>query len=198
MPSDESTPEKKKIDWNPLAAADAKPGTEGGVSAPVLFIDSDVEDDLAQPDMLLEELASQNTTEMRAARNRADQIAIRAERWILPDAPALKEMCDSLDVIMAGDDRYDEIDLRSIRNYVRTIMVTLKAKPEFKEVLLDSNVRSVVKYMREAYLAAKDSGEVLRANKAPGRKAGVKSKSKAMSSKKMDALAAAFDLAMKG
>lgn len=102
----------------------------------------------------LEELASQDTTHINALRTRADNVMNTTERFVIPEAEGVRALCDTVDAAMQDDETLDMFELGKVRDYVKALMITLKAKPEFSGILLDSDVANIVRFARQMYTQA--------------------------------------------
>lgn len=104
----------------------------------------------------LEELARADTTHVHELRNRADRVMLVTEKLVIPEASGVREVLDALDSAMSETDRLDYFGLDKVRDYVQALMVTLKQKPELSGMLLDSDIRNVVRYAHQQYRDALD------------------------------------------
>ena len=147
-----------------------------------------------QPLESVAELAHRNTDEVTALRSRADAAIVETEKFILRTGESFRSVADALDTMIGGDKRLSGFDLAGCRNYVRALMTSLAKNPEFETILLDNDVRNVVKFGTLTYQEAIELDAIKEDTKT--RKAATPSRSKAkpkLSSSMMDAMAAGLD-----
>lgn len=111
---------------------------------------------LAEHESSRDLLATMDTDHIRAMRDRADALVAKSEKYILPEAADVRALADSLDASIAADADIPIGTLHQIRDHVRTIMTTLRAHPEFSTILLDADVRNIVRFARAAYINANE------------------------------------------
>jgi len=104
--------------------------------------------------MSIYELAVTEVSSLPAIRSRADAIASKSKAFTITEAEDVQSVCDALDSMIGGDNRLTGFDLAQVRNYVQMLMVTLKVNPEFGSILLDRDVRNVIRFARQQYLEA--------------------------------------------
>ena len=92
----------------------------------------------------------------------------REQRMVIPNAEQVRKVCDALDETIGDAAESETFDLPLIRDYVARLMVTLKSNPEFMEVIIDSDVRNIIKFIRMTRYEAiekRDSAGVKREKK---------------------------------
>lgn len=103
-----------------------------------------------------EELAMIDTENMEptAPNQKVPTINVRAANLAkasaLTSGESVRDLCDRLDA-MIGERAAPDLQgpsLFEIRNYVQTLMITLKSRPEFDSVIIDKDVRNVMKFIR--------------------------------------------------
>lgn len=139
----------------------------------------------------LAEVATLDTTHITALRERADAVVHKTEKLVIHEAEGLREVLNFVDASMKDDVRLSGLDLVSVRDYVKSIMITLKAHPEFDDILLPEDVRNIVRFARESYLAAQDDMTLAQEKKA-SRAAKANSPSKKAKAAKTNAMANAL------
>ncbi len=90
------------------------------------------------------------TNPIRRVPNLNVKAANMAKSLTLESPASVRELCDKLDA-MIGERAAPDLQgpqLIDIRNYVQTLMVTLKSRPEFDSVIIDKDVRNVMKFIR--------------------------------------------------
>lgn len=102
----------------------------------------------------LQEIARMNTDSIEPTMERPTNLNVEAARlgqtFLLDSAESVRGVCDALDAKLqsVADSSLSGPHLFDVRNYVQSIMVTLKARPEFDEVIIDSDVRNIMKFVR--------------------------------------------------
>jgi hypothetical protein len=102
-------------------------------------------------------------------------------------------VCDQIDKLI-GDEAGAALEgpsLITVRNYVQTLMVTLKTRPEFDSVIIDKDVRNIMKFIRATREEALALREVKTTKKA------VREAKKETATKKTSAKALGFEDAFK-
>jgi len=100
------------------------------------------------------ELANINTESMEPVEKRETNLNVKAKQFgqklQLESTQSVRELCDTLDAMMESENAatLQGPKLIDIRNYVQTLMITLKARPEFDSVIIDKDVRNVMKFIR--------------------------------------------------
>lgn len=121
-----------------------------------------------------EELAMIDTENMEPTpvNQRVPNLNVRAANLakasVLQSGESVRELCDRLDN-MIGDKAAPDLqgpNLFEIRNYVQTLMITLKSRPEFDSVVIDKDVRNVMKFIRATRQEALELREVKTVKKA--------------------------------
>lgn len=114
-----------------------------------------------------------------------------AKDLVLKDSSSVRHLCDAIDTLIESHDRLVGPSLITLRGYVQTLMVTLKARPEFDEIIIDKDVRNVMRFIRtvrETALATRETKMVKKA---------VRETKKAKSAPVESAFANAFSQVMK-
>ncbi len=99
---------------------------------------------------------------------RADLVkaALLNRRLAMESANDVRNLCDSIDTMIEGfGDKLAGPPLIQVRGYVQSLMVTLKSHPEFDSVLIDKDVRNVMRFIRAVRgeaLASREIKEVKR------------------------------------
>ncbi|KAK0039441.1 hypothetical protein Bpfe_031118 [Biomphalaria pfeifferi] len=92
--------------------------------------------------------------------------AVLTKRMILDDGKDVRNLLDAIDsTIESFQDKLAGPGLITLRNYVQSLMVTLKQHPEFDSILIDKDVHNVMRFIRAVRgeaLAARDIKEVKR------------------------------------
>lgn len=98
------------------------------------------------------QLAGIDTTSLTPATQPKTQLAskveARTEQLILESGKSVRELCDQVDHVMAEDKQLSMADYATIRGYVMQLMITLKSRPEFESLLIDKDVRNVMRFLR--------------------------------------------------
>lgn len=71
-----------------------------------------------------------------------------AERLLLDSPDAVRRICDAADALIESNPDLVGPPLFELRNYVERLMVTLKQRPEFDSVIIDKDVRNIMKFIR--------------------------------------------------
>lgn len=135
------------------------------------------------------DLTGLDTGDIPALKDKADAVQLRAEKYIIKESEGLRTLCDAIDAAMSRDDIMEGFNLDAVRGYVKTVMVTLKAKPEFDGILLDKDVSNLVQFATRAYHQAEtirqmESGaKAAKAAKRKTKESGSKAKIAAIASK---------------
>jgi hypothetical protein len=67
---------------------------------------------------------------------------------ILDDAKKVRSLCDEIDSKLTATQSLSGPALFEIRNYVQTLMVTLKEHPEFDSIVLPGDVNNIFRFIR--------------------------------------------------
>lgn len=88
--------------------------------------------------------------EPKARQGKADLVkaAELAKDMVLKDSSSVRQLCDEIDTLIESHDQLVGPGLVTLRGYVQTLMVTLKARPEFDEIIIDKDVRNVMRFIR--------------------------------------------------
>lgn len=97
-------------------------------------------------------LATFDSSHIKAARDKADALLAKSERFILAEAKDVRDVADAVDTMMDQDGMLDGLDLGAIRNHIQSLMITLRAKPEYVGVLLPRDISNIVKFARDSYV----------------------------------------------
>lgn len=147
-----------------------------------------------------EELAMVNTENMEptAPNQKVPTLNVRAQNLakasVLTAPESVRELCDRLDA-MIGDKAAPDLQgpsLIEIRNYVQTLMITLKSRPEFDSVIIDKDVRNVMKFIRATRQEALELRDIKTVKKA------TRSVKKESTAKKAKGFESAFNAIMFG
>lgn len=143
----------------------------------------------------VQELARLNTDTMEPVTERHSNLNVEAARigkkLQLDSAGTVRELCDALDAKLekqAGE-LLQGPALVETRNYVQSLMITLKTRPEFAEVIIDKDMHNVMKFIRSTREEALQLREVKVAKKVTRAVNAEKKAGKSVSQSKM---AAAF------
>jgi hypothetical protein len=121
--------------------------TAGGQTEP---LESESKYDMVTND--LRELASINTESLEPQDERESNLNVEAkkfgQRLVLSEEGSVRQLCDRIDSLIEGNDALAGPALIETRNYVQQLMITLKSRPEFDSVLIDKDVRNVMKFIR--------------------------------------------------
>lgn len=151
------TPQALRLLGTPSEQGEARPAQGSALSATSTL---DALDSLKQPDADaiipsgLQELASINTDSMEPQDRRETNLNVEAARLgkkiQLESASDVRALCDRLDAKLEaeGGANLAGPNLFEVRNYVQTLMVTLKTRPEFDEVIIAKDVHNVMKFIR--------------------------------------------------
>jgi hypothetical protein len=116
-------------------------------------------DDFIKPESALatsdlQELARIDTEKMEPQTDRKPNLLVKANelnrKLTLDSTSSVRALCDQIDELIpkqAGS-ALEGPPLIHIRNYVQTLMVTLKQRPEFAEAIIDNDIRNVIKFIR--------------------------------------------------
>lgn len=83
-----------------------------------------------------------------------------AKDLVLKDSSSVRNLCDKIDELIESHDQLVGPSLITLRGYVQTLMVTLKTRPEFDEIIIDKDVRNVMKFIRSVRETALATREV--------------------------------------
>lgn len=105
----------------------------------------------------VQELGAIDTESMEPSEKREANLNVKAKAFgktlTLDSASSVRALCDEIDSLI-GDNATGASaalqgpNLITIRNYVQSLMVTLKSRPEFDSVLIAHDVRNVMKFIR--------------------------------------------------
>lgn len=101
-----------------------------------------------------QELARINTESMEPVQERQSNLNVEAARlgkkMQLDSIDSVRSLCDALDARLEaiGGAALEGPALSDTRNYVQSLMVTLKTRPEFAEVVIAKDIRNVMKFIR--------------------------------------------------
>ena len=119
-----------------------------------LLSDSGPSPDAAIGDVVnsLEELAHIDTTNMEPKQAMTPSLTLKAQQkaaaLILESGEEVKELCDRVDKLLESSPQLVGPPLIHVRGYVRQLMVTLKEKPEFDNILIDKDTRNIMRVAR--------------------------------------------------
>lgn len=118
----------------------------------------------------LAELASLDTESMEPQKEREQNLMVQAkqfgQRLVLDNENSVRGLCDTIDQMIEGNDALVGPALIQTRNYVQQLMITLKSRPEFDSVLIDKDVRNVMKFIRATRLETLEMRELKTEKKA--------------------------------
>lgn len=144
----------------------------------------------------LHELASLNTESMEPATKRDTNLNVKAkqlgQRLVLKDSGSVRELCDRIDQMIESNPNLVGPNLGITRNYVQQLMMTLKAHPEFDEVVIAKDVRNVMQFIRQTRT------ETLAQREVKVEKKVIREIKKGATNKKLGGMEAAFDKIMGG
>jgi len=99
-----------------------------------------------------EELAHIDTTNMEPKQAMTPSLTLKAQQkaaaLILESGEEVKELCDRVDKLLESSPQLVGPPLIHVRGYVRQLMVTLKEKPEFDNILIDKDTRNIMRVAR--------------------------------------------------
>jgi hypothetical protein len=161
---------------------------------------SESEDSVADRNALVPsgmgELASIDTESMDPITKRETNLNAQAtqfgKRMVLDSEGSVRALCDRIDQMIQGNANLVGPALIDLRGYVQTLMVTLKSRPEFDSVVIDTDVRNVMRFIRATREEALGLREIKTVKKA------VRSAKKETSSNKLKGLEGAFMAIMNG
>lgn len=102
-------------------------------------------------------LAELNTDSMKPQDKPITSLTLKAaqrtEKLVLDSAQDVRQLCDQVDQLISSNEQLAGPALIHLRGYVRQLMVTLKEKPEFDNILIDkegglSDTRNIMKFIR--------------------------------------------------
>lgn len=145
----ELTPQTQRL----LGAGGTTAGGPTTSDETAMDFDSMMAADELQPSGM-QELASMNTESLEPQSRREANLNVQAnqltKRLQLDSAESVRELCDRIDS-MIEDKAAANLQgpgLLQMRNYVQSLMVTLKTRPEFDSVIIAKDVRNVMQYIR--------------------------------------------------
>lgn len=98
------------------------------------------------------ELATLDTESFEAKTQRETNTNVAAAQFgaklVLESAESVTELCERIDRLIVGNENLVGPSLGETRNYVQQLMITLKSRPEFDSVVLDKDVKNVMRFIR--------------------------------------------------
>lgn len=140
---------------NPLAAAFA--ATHDKVEGTALTHVSVPLDENGVPHPMVDLAAIASTVVedgIEAIRQDAARVLTRTQDYVLKDGTDVKKLLAALDSKVSASGEVNGFDLADCREYVQRLMVTLKERPEFSTILVDSDYRNIVAFAWAMYDAA--------------------------------------------
>ena len=107
--------------------------------------------DLNQDNFTPLDLAMMNTDDIEELRNRAESMLAREKKFVLKSPDELRVMLDLIDSRFQSDERLGAFELAPIRNYIQAVMTTLRHFPEFETIVLDADVRNIIRFAIETF-----------------------------------------------
>lgn len=133
----------KSTSANPLLSLNAPPPppepaslTTNGIAAESVHELANVNTDLLVPN------------DGRPSPNIAVKAANRTQALALTTGEEVRALCDRVDELIESNDQLAGPPLFELRNHVQRLMVTLKERPEFDGIVLDKDIRNVMKFIR--------------------------------------------------
>jgi hypothetical protein len=118
----------------------------------------------------IHELAAMNTDSLEPQMHVEKTINVKAEALtkagVLNSGESVRELCDKIDAMIAADQMVAGPSLATLRNYVMTLMMTLKSKPEYDSVIIDKDIRNVMTFIRSTRQESLDLREIKTTKKA--------------------------------
>jgi hypothetical protein len=100
----------------------------------------------------IHELARLNTESFEPQQTRVQALpavaAARAKKLVLDSKEDVRALCDRVDAMIESNEQLAGPRLGELRMYVQQLSVTLKERPEFDGVIIDKDIRNIIKFIR--------------------------------------------------
>ena len=142
----------------------------------------------------LTDLALLDTEAIKPINSFSDRVQVVGDAYVVKDGAAFRAVADELDRRMSMDERLHGLELAQVRNYVRTLMVSLAKDKDLATVMMPKDVRNCLIYAKLVYDEANMIDSALVQKKA----AKASSASTSKKGKANAAFAAAFNASFEG
>ncbi len=101
----------------------------------------------------LSELAAMNTESLEPNTGKPEtninvKAAVRSASLMLESPEEVRQLCDRVDQMIESNEALSGPPLIELRGYVQRLMITLKERPEFDSIVIDKDIRNVMRFIR--------------------------------------------------